>query len=135
VPNHLAIVAIGNAGHKCEQVVEGRVKPVRAQWFKAHDRFLWIVEEPTREAVQKIEIRANGTGEPASRVDQPRIKIAARDRAVHEGEDRDHIERKRDRCFDAKCGLPGNQVTHGERSFWTERAGSSHHDIALVRFR
>ena len=42
-----------------QQVIEGGVKPVRTQWFEAHDRFFGIVEEPAREAMQEIEIRAN----------------------------------------------------------------------------
>jgi hypothetical protein len=56
-----------------------------------------------------------------SRVDEPWIEIAARNRAMEEREDRDHIERERDRGFDAKGWLPGDQITHGERQFRTEK--------------
>jgi len=108
VLNHLAILTRGSADHRCEQVVEGRVKPVGTKRFESHNRFFGIVEEPTREAVQKIEILANGTGEPAARIDQPWIEIAARDRTVDERENRDHVERKRDCGFDAKGRLTGN---------------------------
>ena len=118
--DHVAIVVGRDGLHEREQIIEARVEPVRAQRLEAHDRFFRIVEEPAGEAMQEIEVRANGIRQAASRVDQPRIEIAAGDRAIEEREDRDQIERKRDRGFDAKGGLPGNQVTHRERSFLIE---------------
>ncbi len=59
VLDHLPKLGVGKCPHECDQVIEARIVPVPSQRLEAHDRFLGIVEEPSGEPVQKVEVGAD----------------------------------------------------------------------------
>ena len=86
--------------------------------------------------MEQIEIGHDRGWELLSCFDEPGIEIAAGDRSMQQRKDGNHVERNRNRSFDAERRLANNQLTHSVRPNLGEGDESSrYHHIALTGFR
>jgi hypothetical protein len=94
VGDHVEVFGRGQGEEERDEGLERGIGPVRVERAEAHHRFFGVIEQPTGEAVEQIQILAHRLGQTGSRLRQPRVEVAFGNRPVEQRQHADEVERQ-----------------------------------------